>query len=379
MLDLSAIPLVDNHCHSLLKDQGPYDLTTWRAFFSESLESSMWNDHVQHTAYYLWSMNQLAEEFGCEPTEDAVLAYHNEHRGDGLCARLLRKSHYDTLMMDNGVPGPERGMPHPRVAELGAFKIGDILRLEVRQGQLIAESDTFEQFVERYREETSTLRRQGFKGAKSVAAYRGGLEIGPPDEAAAREAFGPLKETAKREGKVRVGDKRLLDFTLHLALEQLARQQLPLQFHTGFGDTDEDLRTGNPLCLRSLLEEKKYWGAPIILIHESWPWTREAALLTLLYPHVYMDVSFAIPHLGQNEMVRFTQAALSAAPASKTMFATDSWGLAEQYFLGAKRGRAIVGRVLDDMVSEGELRAEQAERMAELILNGTARAVYQLS
>src|SRR4051794_30697631 len=194
MLDLSAIPIVDAHCHALTKDQGPFDLPTWRMYWTEALEPVMGERHVQHTAYYIWSMNQLAEEFGCQPTEEAVLAYHNEHAGDGLSARLLRKSKYEYLLLDDGVPAPARGLPYERIPELGALKPGGIPRLEARQGQLTPECPSFNDFTERYRHEIGTLRERGAVGAKSVAAYRGGLEIGPPDGAAAREAWGPLKE-----------------------------------------------------------------------------------------------------------------------------------------------------------------------------------------
>jgi uncharacterized protein len=377
-LDLSAIAPIDNHCHSLLKDQGPWDLPRWRMFWSESLEPAVWRDHVQTMPSYLWSMTRLAEEFGCEPTEEAVLAYRNAQPPDEHQGRLLRAAGFDTLMLDDGWPPTLEAEPPERIAALAGCKVGWIQRLEVRQQQIIAEVDTFDQFVEQYRHELVTARERGVHSAKSIAAYRGGLEIGSPDEAAARAAFGPLKEAARRDGSVRLADKALLDFTLHLALEQLARQSLPLQFHTGYGDTDEDLRLGNPLHLRSILEDRRYWGAPIVLLHESWPFVREAAYLTLMYPHAYMDLSFSIPYLGYGEMVRFTRAAVDVAPASKLLVATDTWGIAEHYFLGAKRACGILGRVLGEMVGDGVFTAAQAERHAEQIMRGTAQQIYRL-
>ena len=56
--------MIDSHCHALLKDQGPYDLPRWRSFFTEALEQEIYEQHVQYMAFYLWSMTQLAEEFG---------------------------------------------------------------------------------------------------------------------------------------------------------------------------------------------------------------------------------------------------------------------------------------------------------------------------
>jgi hypothetical protein len=377
-LDLSDITPIDNHCHTLLAEQGPWDLPRWRMFFSESVDPALWQDHVQHTPSYIWSMNALATEFGCEPTEDAVLAYRNAHHGDDLSARLLRAARFDTLMLDDGWPNPTDAVPRDRMAALADCNVGWIHRLEVRQQRLVVECDSFDQFVERYRDDVSTARERGIRAVKSIAAYRGGLEIGSPDPAAARAAFGRLKETARRDGAVRIADKAFLDFTLHLALKQLAKQRLPLQFHTGYGDTDADLRTSNPLLLRSILEDPRYRDVPIVLLHQSWPYVREAAFLTQIYANAYMDLSFSIPHLSYGEMVRFSRAALDAAPSSKLLVATDTWGIPEHYFLGAHRMRSILGRVLGEMVGDGVLRVEQAERLGEQIMRGTARRLYAL-
>jgi predicted TIM-barrel fold metal-dependent hydrolase len=128
-----------------------------------------------------------------------------------------------------------------------------------------------------------------------------------------------------------------------------------------------------------VLEDRRYRGAPVVLLHQSWPYVREAAFLTQIYPHVYMDLSFAIPHLSLGEMIRSAQAALDAAPASKLMVATDTWGIPEHYFLGARRMRAVLGRVLGEQVAERVLRPEQAERLAELVMRGTACHLYGLT
>ena len=106
---------------------------------------------------------------------------------------------------------------------------------------------------------------------------------------------------------------------------------------------------------------------------------RETAYLTMAYAHVYMDLSYEIPYMDYGEMVRFTQAALGTTAASKLLFASDSWGLAEHYFLGAKRGRAILGRVLGELVQDEVLTLAQAEQVAEQVMRGTARRLYRLA
>src|SRR5205814_10571175 len=99
--------------------------------------------------------------------------------------------------------------------------------------------------------------------------------------------------------------------------------QFPLQFHTGYGDSDTDMRLGNPLQLREVLERKAYQGMRIVLLHESYPYSQLGAYLASIYPHVYFDLSYPIPFGDKLVMLAFTRQALGVAPASKPMFSTD--------------------------------------------------------
>jgi len=57
----------------------------------------------------------------------------------------------------------------------------------------------------------------------------------------------------QEKGSVRLAQKPLLDTLLHVTFEEAARQELPIQFHTGYGDTDADMLLANPLHLRAVL------------------------------------------------------------------------------------------------------------------------------
>ncbi|MEQ8757280.1 MAG: amidohydrolase family protein [Coleofasciculus sp. G1-WW12-02] len=66
-----------------------------------------------------------------------------------------------------------------------------------------------------------------------------------------------------------------MDFLITQALEIATKYQLPIQFHTGFGDPDLDLRLSNHLYLRSLLEDKRFENVPIVLLHAAYPYLKE--------------------------------------------------------------------------------------------------------
>jgi predicted TIM-barrel fold metal-dependent hydrolase len=150
---------------------------------------------------------------------------------------------------------------------------------------------------------------------------------------------------------------------------------LPLQFHTGFGDSDADLRTANPLHLRLLIEKAR---CPLVLLHAGWPFYREAAHLAALYPHVWLDLSLAIP-FATSGIPAMLREVLGMAPFSKVMFATDAFTMPEIYWLAARWGRWGLGRILAEFIAEGFLTSQEALSVAEAILGNNARSLYNLS
>lgn len=55
---------------------------------------------------------------------------------------------------------------------------------------------------------------------------------------------------------------------------------------TSFGDKDLDMRLSNPLHLRTLLEDKRFSKCRIVLLHASYPFSKEASYLASVYPQV---------------------------------------------------------------------------------------------
>lgn len=130
--------------------------------------------------------------------------------------------------------------------------------------------------------------------------------------------------------------------------------------------------------MRVIFEEPRYQGAPIVLLHESYPYTREAAYLTALYPHVYADLSYAVPTIGRAELFSMTRAALAVAPVSKLLHSSDGHSIPEHTWLGARRGREIVATVLEEVVASRELSPTTAEEAGAALLRENARRVYRL-
>src|SRR5581483_1542530 len=114
------------------------------------------------------------------------------------------------------------------------------------------------------------------------------------------------------------------------------------------------------------------------LLHESYPYTREAAFLATVYPHVYADLSYAVPMIGWSELLSMTRAAMAVAPLSKLLHSSDGHSIPEHTWLGAKRGREILAMTLEELVENHELLPSAAEDAGAAILRDNARRVYRL-
>src|SRR3954469_10722692 len=79
-LDLDAIPIVDNHCHSLLRRQPPDD-DAFRIHLTESTFEEIGRDHVPTTVFYQLTIRELATLLDCDPTAEAV---HEARRAVGV-------------------------------------------------------------------------------------------------------------------------------------------------------------------------------------------------------------------------------------------------------------------------------------------------------
>jgi uncharacterized protein len=267
-VDLSSVPVVDNHCHGILRSQRFDDLVSFRRAFTESADPGMQREHVASTAFYRRLIRALAGFFECEPDEEAVLVARAERDGPELAGALLRAANVESLLIDTGYPPPDEVLPAEDLAELGGCRTEPILRLETLMERLLSENGSLEEAREALTVALDDVRGQGFVALKSIVAYRTGLNVREWAGEDAEASFREFKRAA-REGPARVAHKPLLDTLLHWAFMEAARQEVPVQFHVGYGDADTDLLLGNPLHLRAVLERPEYRNMPVVPLHDA--------------------------------------------------------------------------------------------------------------
>jgi uncharacterized protein len=373
-LDLASIPIVDNHCHSLLRVQPPDD-EAFRIHLTESYFPEIARDDVPYTLSYQWMLRELAGLLDCEPTPEAVHAARRERGLAWLTREIVGRGNFKTWLIDTGY-GADTTFSLDELRGLAPCRIEEILRLEPLIERLVVESAGFDGFLDAYRAALSDLRARGIVGLKSVIAYRSGLQLEPVDRNTAAWAFATVHEGAKRDGKLRIESKPLLDHLVLIAVEEAARQRVPIQFHTGLGDPDLDLTKVDPAALRLIFADR-FRAAPIVLLHTGYPYVRSLAYLAAMFPNVYADMGEAIL-FAAGEATEITRELLGLAPASKILFSTDASLVPELYWVGARLGRRALGRVLDEHIADGAIDERIALDWADRILWRNSERVYGL-
>ncbi|HUY17280.1 MAG TPA: amidohydrolase family protein [Acidimicrobiales bacterium] len=376
--DLREVGIVDNHCHPVEREQGHRDVETWRRYFTESEDSGPGNHLVAGSAYYQRLLRAMAEYYEVEEDESAVLAARATFSTPELVGRLFADAAISGVVVDLGYPSPAMSLAGDEFVSATNTDYGGLLRLELLFQQRVSELATLNEVQEKIREDLTDLRDAGYVGLKSIVGYRTGLDVERWSPDAVASSFADARREVRETGSVRLGHKPLLDSLLHLALVQATLDELPVQFHVGYGDHDVDLRTASPLLLRSLMEDPAYVGLPIVLLHGCWPYFREGAFLASIYPRVFLDVSYGIPFLGALELRTITKAVLATAPFGKIMYSSDGARVPEIFWLSAFDGRRILSSVLSEMVGEGDLGASKVLNAGEQILATNARRLYGL-
>src|SRR3989304_6015573 len=208
-LDLSVIPIIDHHAHSLHR-QPPATPQDWLGFFTESREPALILMHVPNTLFYRDAVKALASFLGCETKPEAILAERDRMGLGEWSGRLIRDANISIMLIDYGFRGQE-SLNHVELKTLLPCRVQPIFRLETLAQELILKQDTFDQVLEAFVAEVEGAQSAGYVALKSIIAYRTGLAIQawPMDEV--RTAFKPVKEQASREGSIRLASPPIND------------------------------------------------------------------------------------------------------------------------------------------------------------------------
>ncbi len=365
---MDAVPLWDHHCHALLREEERDNLEALARCLTEAPLDYPLRD-IKKTVVYQEALAVAAQELGTQPEEEPLRRALRAADYRAYCRRLFQNAGYGRLYIDTGYT-PEQAWSLTELQEVLGISVYPILRLETTAEWCFRQSGSFEEWRTLFIQQVSQARQSGYRGAKSIVAYRSGLHIMPVDEGTASRRW----EEMRQLGQQRLQQAELLNYLVHLATPLLIQQQLPLQFHTGYGDPDTDLLQGNPLLLRVYLETYAQQDHRVVLLH-TYPYQREAGYLTSVYRGVYADVSLALP-LAASGAVRILHELLELAPLSRVLFASDSHSRPESYALAGQFFREGMDQFLSRVVGAHQVRASVAADWAEAVSFRNAEALY---
>lgn len=296
-------PIIDNHAHSLLR---PEALTKY-PLISITTEAAGDAIHATSTSLaHIRGVKQLAHVLDCGPTWEAVVAAIEQRRiedyEDWISECL---DGIETILVDDGLDAAEDVQDYAWHNSFTRSGCKRVVRIEALAGRIIRDhaaaldhagdvgaafDEVLGAFDAAVRDAIADPEVVGFK---SVICYRTGLDIpAVPDLALARASLEEMVSGKRGDAAApaaRVQHPGLNDLLVHRAAglisEMPARTKKPLQFHTGLGDNDITLAKSSPSHMQDFI--RAYPSVPMVLLHASYPFTRELGYLATVYANVY--------------------------------------------------------------------------------------------
>jgi predicted TIM-barrel fold metal-dependent hydrolase len=365
-------PLVDHHCHGVLRRDA--DLATLESMLTEG---DSWPGGSVFDSQAGFVFRRLCPPvLGLPPHAELgdYVARRAELGATEVSKRFLAAAGVSALCVDTGYV-PEPITSPAELGDLADATAHEIVRLERVAEDVAAAGVGAAGFADAFRSALAT-RTAAAAGVKSIAAYRTGLDLRPerPSDAEVAAAAGRwLASSAEAEaGPPRLADQTLQRFLVWCGVDL----RLPVQFHVGYGDSDVDLHRCNPLLLTPLLRAIQPTGVPVMLLH-NYPFHREAGYLAQVFPHVYVDAGLATHNLGFRAPALLAEA-LELAPFGKFLYSSDAFGLPELYYLGSALFRSALSAYLRTGLDQDIFTERAAVRVTRMLSADNAKRAYQL-
>ncbi|KAL8786202.1 MAG: hypothetical protein Q9195_008321 [Heterodermia aff. obscurata] len=333
-------PIIDHHAHNLLLSS-ELEAHSMLSITTEATGSAI--DQTTSTLAHLRAVRQLANILNCEDSWNSVQAHLAAKRelGDDSWEKYCFRG-IETVLIDDGLDaetvhsyqwhdrltrsGCKRIVRIEKVAETVLSTLWSAYQRPSEEHVPVAHSRFFENFILSFRDQIeSAMKDEMVVGFKTVVCYRTGLAL--PDSmdqnAAASSIYAMLDGSDPKKKFQRLADDVLSPFLVHLTAELLTREHCkkPIQFHTGLGDNDIRLRFSSSSHLQPFIE--KFPSVPIVLLHASYPFTKEAGYLASTYCNVYLDIGEVFPMVSQEGQENVIREALELCPSEKLMWSTE--------------------------------------------------------
>ena len=399
-------PVIDNHAHNLLRSHG---LKTGELLTITSEASGDALEDAPTSLAHLRAARQLCKlyDLPSDTTWEGIKkrrAELLETDSDGLTRKCLEGT--QTILVDDGLGNGDTLEPYSWHDKFTLSPCKRIVRIETVASDILSAlhqqnklpvgaasadegicSMAWVTFVTAFEQAIiAAVDDPEVVGFKSVVCYRTGLDIKMSRDIdvtedglrSFRRHF--LPECVARNFRVEAkGMNNALVISTCKLIAAGYRQHdraKPLQFHTGLGDNDISLLDSNPGCLQPLIAA--FPTVPIVLLHASYPYTREAGYLVTVYKNCYLDIGEVFPMVSRDGQEKVIRQALELTPSSKLLWSTDGHYFPETYWLANVQGREAMEKVLCEYVDHEDLTVTQAVQSVKDIFFENSNKLYNL-
>ncbi len=383
-VDVTDFPVIDNHCHPYpySREKRPF----WRCFNSTLFEQT--EEMAKSTILLHMVTNELRKFMGMDPasTMDEVIAERDRrYKADpkGWVNALAKDANLQEAILDITYPitawKSKKFITQAELdeyyAEIESYKIHTELRFEYIYDPLISKDLLFGDFLTRYyKAMDAAVKKEKPVSFKSVIGYITGLDVTKPTYEQAELAYYRYLQDPEDFAN----EKVLRDFMLQDSMKLCLKYDLPLQIHTGSGNTPLcRLTKMNPLLLHDFLADEENRKVTTIILHCGYPFLREAAYVVSHFGQAHLDVSQMVYHAGLAAETGIKEL-LETCPFTKMLYASDGGGIPEHTWYTAKYFKQALSRALTYYVEMGVFDEATAKHYASLVLSGNAKRIYKL-
>ncbi|WP_390528943.1 amidohydrolase family protein [Sulfurisphaera ohwakuensis] len=224
----------------------------------------------------------------------------------------------------------------------------------------------FDKAIEYFEETLREKIRRGYVGFKTIIAYRTGLKILCNESKAFEDFYNKERDWFGKKAK------GFRDFLVCKTLEIAKELKVPVQIHTGAGDRDIKLDLSRPAYLTDIV--RKYEGK-VIFVHAGYPYHRETAWMSYIFPSVYLDISQFNP-LAPLSTFNVLKEIFEVSPANKVLYGSDAFNIPEIAWLGAKLAKESFEELRSEFLKRDLLSEEDLEVFKERFFYKNAEELY---
>jgi predicted TIM-barrel fold metal-dependent hydrolase len=365
--------VIDDHVHPLPLEFTPFDIGELGLDVEPGPAAADRRRRLAPGRLYVHLMQtRLAGLLGVA-AEDVAAARDEIAARDwaGWVQRLLDDAGVTGMLVDEALHPEDAARPVDVHEGLTGRRVWKLARLDPLVDRLIGAGATAPEILDAVGTFMTDAAAAGTVGFKTVLAYRTGLAVDPAADLAAAE------RSLRSEAPVRRRGKALRDLVFRTALARAADLGLPIQVHTGIGDSEIRLAESDPLLLEEVLRTPPGTAATVVLIHGSFPWHEQAAYLASVRPNLWVELSLSnlfAPLHAADRLLRL----LDVAPRGRLLLGSDGHVLPEtQWFACRVLGDAWTRA--QQVLADAGARPGWVEETRAALFEGNAREVYALS